>query len=95
MDRVEAGRLLGQRLAALKRVDPEVLALPRGDVPRRYRRRFSRDLQRLGETLLSRAGKWAKRQRAGLVDRAPHRARARRHVAQRALRPTASLESTA
>ena len=30
MDLVEAGRLLGQRLAALKLVDPVVLALPRG-----------------------------------------------------------------
>ena len=33
VDRVEAGRLLGQRLAALKRVEPVVLALPRGGVP--------------------------------------------------------------
>ena len=33
MNRVEAGRLLGQRLAALKLVDPVVLALPRGGVP--------------------------------------------------------------
>ena len=33
MDRVEAGRLLGQRLAALRLVDPVVLALPRGGVP--------------------------------------------------------------
>ena len=33
MDRVEAGRLLGQRLATLKPVDPVVLALPRGGVP--------------------------------------------------------------
>ena len=32
-DRAEAGRLLGQRLAALKLVDPVVLALPRGGVP--------------------------------------------------------------
>ncbi len=32
-DRVEAGRLLGQRLAALALVDPVVLALPRGGVP--------------------------------------------------------------
>ena len=33
MNRVEAGRLLGQRLATLKLVDPVVLALPRGGVP--------------------------------------------------------------
>ena len=33
MDRVEAGRLLGRRLATLKLVDPVVLALPRGGVP--------------------------------------------------------------
>ncbi|HEX7439024.1 MAG TPA: phosphoribosyltransferase [Caldimonas sp.] len=33
MDRVEAGRLLAQRLAPLKLVDPVVLALPRGGVP--------------------------------------------------------------
>lgn len=33
MDRVEAGRLLGQSLATLKLVDPVVLALPRGGVP--------------------------------------------------------------
>lgn len=33
VDRIEAGRLLGQRLAALKLVDPVVLALPRGGVP--------------------------------------------------------------
>ena len=33
VDRVEAGRLLGQRLAALKLVDPVVVALPRGGVP--------------------------------------------------------------
>jgi putative phosphoribosyl transferase len=33
MDRVEAGRQLGQRLATLKLVDPVVLALPRGGVP--------------------------------------------------------------
>ena len=33
VDRAEAGRLLGQRLAALKLVDPVVLALPRGGVP--------------------------------------------------------------
>jgi putative phosphoribosyl transferase len=32
-DRVEAGRLLAQRVAALKLVDPVVLALPRGGVP--------------------------------------------------------------
>ncbi|HEY0856804.1 MAG TPA: phosphoribosyltransferase [Albitalea sp.] len=32
-DRVEAGRLLGQRLAALALADPVVLALPRGGVP--------------------------------------------------------------
>lgn len=33
VDRVEAGCLLGRRLAALKLVDPVVLALPRGGVP--------------------------------------------------------------
>ena len=33
VDRVEAGRLLGQRLAALRLVDAVVLALPRGGVP--------------------------------------------------------------
>ncbi|MGZ5277311.1 MAG: phosphoribosyltransferase [Caldimonas sp.] len=33
MDRVEAGRLLAQRVAALELVDPVVLALPRGGVP--------------------------------------------------------------
>jgi putative phosphoribosyl transferase len=33
VDRVEAGRLLGRRLAALQLVDPVVLALPRGGVP--------------------------------------------------------------
>ena len=33
VDRVEAGRLLVQGLAALKLVDPVVLALPRGGVP--------------------------------------------------------------
>lgn len=33
VDRIEAGRLLGQRLAALKLIDPVVLALPRGGVP--------------------------------------------------------------
>ncbi len=32
-DRAEAGRLLGQRLATLRLVDPVVLALPRGGVP--------------------------------------------------------------
>ena len=32
VDRVEAGRLLGQRLAGLKLVEPVVLALPRGGV---------------------------------------------------------------
>ena len=32
-DRVEAGRLLGERLAAMDLVDPLVLALPRGGVP--------------------------------------------------------------
>ena len=32
VDRVEAGRLLGQRLAALKLVELVVLALPRGSV---------------------------------------------------------------
>ena len=33
VDRVEAGRLLGQRLVALRLVDAVVLALPRGGVP--------------------------------------------------------------
>lgn len=33
VDRQEAGRLLGRHLAALKLVDPLVLALPRGGVP--------------------------------------------------------------
>ena len=33
IDRVEAGRLLGRRLAALRLLDPVVLALPRGGVP--------------------------------------------------------------
>ena len=33
IDRVEAGHLLGRRLAALRLVDPVVLALPRGGVP--------------------------------------------------------------
>jgi putative phosphoribosyl transferase len=32
-DRIEAGRLLGQRLATLELIDPVVLALPRGGVP--------------------------------------------------------------
>src|SRR5512147_859926 len=32
-DRVEAGRMLGARLAALQLVNPVVLALPRGGVP--------------------------------------------------------------
>src|SRR5512139_4334863 len=32
-DRVEAGRQLGARLAALRLADPVVLALPRGGVP--------------------------------------------------------------
>ena len=33
VDRAEAGRRLGQRLAALKLIDPVVVALPRGGVP--------------------------------------------------------------
>ena len=33
VDRAEAGRRLGQRLAALKLIDPVVMALPRGGVP--------------------------------------------------------------
>jgi putative phosphoribosyl transferase len=32
-DRAEAGRLLGERLAAMELIDPLVLALPRGGVP--------------------------------------------------------------